>query len=429
MASRAAKPDGLLAVPPDGEREFLFPLPVERIWGVGPATAARLHAAGITTVGDIALASEQSLVADFGDSTGRWLHALARFRDPATRRRGRGRRSFGSQSALGRRRRSRGELDNVLCRLVERVTGRMRKAGRSGRTVVLRLRFDDYSRATRSVTLPRTTAATDAILRPARGLLDDAAPTIASGESPCSGSPSRTSTSRAAGSSSSCRSTATEARRSTRPSISCASGSARPRSPAARRVASQQASLTYRGEPGRLTLRSRRTTETSSPISRHAFSKTEYTGSAAARPWTSPGSAGFLDTARGMSDRNVLGEPLEPCGTDPVTGFYRDGCCRSDAEDVGSHTICAVVTEEFLEHQRSIGNDLTTAIPQYGFPGLVPGDRWCVTALNWLRAYDDGAAAFVVLAATHERALEIVPLEALRELAVDVPSDPGALAE
>lgn len=130
-----------------------------------------------------------------------------------------------------------------------------------------------------------------------------------------------------------------------------------------------------------------------------------------------------------MSERNVLGDALEPCGTDPVTGFYRDGCCRSDAEDVGSHTICAVVTEEFLQHQRSIGNDLTSAMPQYGFPGLVPGDRWCVTALNWLRAYDDGAAAFVVLAATHERALEIVPLEALQELAVDVPSDPGALAE
>ena len=179
MASRAAKPDGLLAVPADGEREFLFPLPVERIWGVGPATAARLHGAGIATVGDIAVRSEQSLVAAFGDSTGRWLHALAHFRDPATRRRGRGRRSFGSQSALGRRRRSRRELDQVLCRLVDRVTGRMRKAGRSGRTVVLRLRFDDYSRATRSVTLPRTTAATDAILRPARGLLDDAAPTIA----------------------------------------------------------------------------------------------------------------------------------------------------------------------------------------------------------------------------------------------------------
>jgi uncharacterized protein (DUF2237 family) len=135
------------------------------------------------------------------------------------------------------------------------------------------------------------------------------------------------------------------------------------------------------------------------------------------------------DTAREMSERNVLGEPLEPCGTDPVTGFYRDGCCRSGAEDVGSHTICAVVTEEFLQHQRSIGNDLTTPMPQYDFPGLVPGDRWCVTALNWLRAYDDGAAAFVVLAATSERALEIVPIEALSELAVDVPADPGALTE
>ena len=130
-----------------------------------------------------------------------------------------------------------------------------------------------------------------------------------------------------------------------------------------------------------------------------------------------------------MSDRNVLGEALEPCGTEPMTGFYRDGCCRSGAEDMGSHTICAVVTAEFLEHQRSIGNDLVTPMPEYGFPGLVPGDRWCVTALNWLRAYEDGAAAFVVLAATHERALELVPLEALQELAVDVPADPGALAE
>ena len=179
MASRAAKPDGLLLVPADGEREFLHPLPVERIWGVGPATAERLHGAGIATVGDIAARSEQSLVASFGDSTGRWLHALAHFRDPATRPRGRGRRSFGSQSALGRGRRSRRELDNVLCRLVERVTARMRKAGRSGRTIVLRLRFDDYSRATRSVTLPRTTAATEAILDPALGLLDAATPTIA----------------------------------------------------------------------------------------------------------------------------------------------------------------------------------------------------------------------------------------------------------
>lgn len=128
-----------------------------------------------------------------------------------------------------------------------------------------------------------------------------------------------------------------------------------------------------------------------------------------------------------VDDRNVLGGPLEPCGSDPVTGFYRDGCCTSGPEDEGSHTICAVVTAEFLEHQRVIGNDLSTPMPHHGFPGLVPGDRWCVTAVNWLRAYRDGAAAFVVLASTHERALEIVALEALRELAVDVPFGAGDL--
>lgn len=128
-----------------------------------------------------------------------------------------------------------------------------------------------------------------------------------------------------------------------------------------------------------------------------------------------------------MSDRNVLGGPLEACGSDPLTGFYRDGCCRSGAEDLGSHTICAVVSSEFLAHQRWIGNDLITPAPRYGFPGLKPGDRWCVTAANWLRAYEDGAAAWVVLAATHERALEIVPLEALQEHAVDVPADPSDL--
>ena len=94
---------------------------------------------------------------------------------------------------------------------------------------------------------------------------------------------------------------------------------------------------------------------------------------------------------------------------------------------MGSHTICSVVTAEFLAHQKSIGNDLSTPMPQYRFPGLVPGDRWCVTAANWLRAHLEGAAAFVVLASTHERALEIVPLEALEEHAVDVPSDPGGL--
>jgi len=128
-----------------------------------------------------------------------------------------------------------------------------------------------------------------------------------------------------------------------------------------------------------------------------------------------------------VSERNVLGGPLEPCGTDPVTGFYRDGCCATGPEDLGSHTICAVVTTEFLEHQQSIGNDLVTAVPQFAFPGLVPGDRWCVTARNWLRAHDDGAAAYVVLASTNERVLDIVPLDALREHAVDVPADPGAL--
>jgi len=129
-----------------------------------------------------------------------------------------------------------------------------------------------------------------------------------------------------------------------------------------------------------------------------------------------------------VAELNVLGEPLMPCSSEPLTGFYRDGCCSTGPEDIGSHTICAVVTAEFLEHQQRIGNDLVTPMPQYAFPGLVPGDRWCVTAANWLRAHLDGAAAYVVLAATHERALEIVPLDALREHAVDVPSDPGALA-
>ena len=130
-----------------------------------------------------------------------------------------------------------------------------------------------------------------------------------------------------------------------------------------------------------------------------------------------------------MGDRNVLGGELEPCGTDPLTGFYRDGCCTTGPEDLGSHTICAVVTAEFLEHQRRIGNDLSTPMPQFRFPGLVPGDRWCVTAANWLQAHRDGAAAPVVLASTHQRALEIVPLEILKPYSVDVPADLGALEE
>jgi len=128
-------------------------------------------------------------------------------------------------------------------------------------------------------------------------------------------------------------------------------------------------------------------------------------------------------------DRNVLGGELEPCGTDPLTGFYRDGCCNTGPEDSGSHTICAVVTTEFLEHQRRIGNDLSTPMPQYRFPGLVPGDRWCVTAANWLRAFHDGTASPVVLASTHERALEIVPLAALKQHSVDVPEDASALED
>ena len=128
-----------------------------------------------------------------------------------------------------------------------------------------------------------------------------------------------------------------------------------------------------------------------------------------------------------MAERNVLGEPLEVCGIDPLTGFYRDGCCSTGPEDLGSHTICAVVTAEFLEHQRSIGNDLTTPMPAHHFPGLAPGDRWCVTAVNWLRAYEDGRAAPVVLASTHERTLDVVPLDALQQHAVDVPGDLSGL--
>ena len=127
-------------------------------------------------------------------------------------------------------------------------------------------------------------------------------------------------------------------------------------------------------------------------------------------------------------DRNVVGGPLEPCGADPITGFYRDGCCNTSPDDVGNHTVCAVVTAEFLAHQQAVGNDLSTPMPRFGFAGLRPGDRWCVCASRWRQAYDDGAPAPVVLAATHERALEAVDLAMLRKHAVDVPADPGALA-
>ena len=134
-----------------------------------------------------------------------------------------------------------------------------------------------------------------------------------------------------------------------------------------------------------------------------------------------------MRNAGSVTERNVLGGHLEPCGTDPLTGFFRDGCCSTGPEDVGSHTICAVVTAEFLEHQRSIGNDLSTPRPQYGFPGLAPGDRWCVTAVNWARAHSDGVAAPVVLASTNEAVLKIVSLATLQQHAVDVPADPSQL--
>ena len=124
---------------------------------------------------------------------------------------------------------------------------------------------------------------------------------------------------------------------------------------------------------------------------------------------------------------NVLGAELEPCGMDPVTGFYRDGCCSTGEEDLGSHTVCAVMTAEFLAHQQSVGNDLSTPRPEYRFPGLVPGDRWCVVAVRWLQAHEDGAAAPVVLASTNARALEVISREVLEQHAVDVPDSPAGL--
>ena len=128
-----------------------------------------------------------------------------------------------------------------------------------------------------------------------------------------------------------------------------------------------------------------------------------------------------------MTERNVRGEALAPCGTDPITGFYRDGSCSCGPEDVGLHAVCAVMTPEFLAHQRAHGNDLVTPRPEWQFPGLRPGDQWCVVATRWLEAFEDGAAAPVVLAATNERVLEVVPLGHLEQHAIDVPDDPGSL--
>jgi DNA polymerase IV len=178
VASGVAKPDGLLVVPPERELAFLHRLPVERLWGVGAVTADKLHRLGISTVGQVAEVAEGTLVSILGRASGRQLHALAHNRDPRPVQPGRRRGSIGSQCALGRSRRSLEEVDSVLLGLVDRVTRRMRAAGRRGRTVVLRLRFDDFSRATRSFTLSRATAQTQEILDTSRALFATAVPMI-----------------------------------------------------------------------------------------------------------------------------------------------------------------------------------------------------------------------------------------------------------
>jgi len=180
VASGVAKPDGLLVVPPGGELGFLHPLPVERLWGVGPVTAAKLRERGLATVGEVARLAEETLVSMLGRAVGRHLHALAHNRDPRRVRSRRRRRSMGAQRALGRSRRSWNALDAVLVGLVDRLARRLRDARRACRTVVLRLRFDDFSRATRSHTLAEATAQTHTILATARDLMATATPLIQS---------------------------------------------------------------------------------------------------------------------------------------------------------------------------------------------------------------------------------------------------------
>jgi DNA polymerase IV len=180
VASAVAKPDGLLVVPPDEELRFLHPLPVERLWGVGPVTARKLRARGITTVRQVAYLPESILVSMLGRASGHHLHALAHNLDPRPVHPRRRRRSIGSQRARGRAPWSPESVDADLVTLVDRVTRRMRKAGRSGRTVVLRLRFGDYTRATRSATLPYATASTERVLATARTLMTDAFPLLES---------------------------------------------------------------------------------------------------------------------------------------------------------------------------------------------------------------------------------------------------------
>jgi DNA polymerase IV len=178
VASAVAKPDGLLEVPPDGELAFLHPLPVERLWGVGRVTAEKLHGRGLRTVGQVAALDEQILVWMLGRAAGRHLHALAHNRDPRPVRIGRRRRSIGSQRALGTRPRSFEEIDATLVAIVDRVARRLRKGKRVCRTVVLRLRFRDFTRATRSQTMPQATAKTRVILETARALLATALPLV-----------------------------------------------------------------------------------------------------------------------------------------------------------------------------------------------------------------------------------------------------------
>ena len=117
---------------------------------------------------------------------------------------------------------------------------------------------------------------------------------------------------------------------------------------------------------------------------------------------------------------NVFDEPLEPCSEEPLTGFFRDGCCNTNEQDVGSHTVCIAVSKEFLEYSRFRGNDLSTPMPEYGFPGLAPGDRWCLCAERWQEAYDQDMAPRVHLTRTHKKALEIIPLSLLRQFAADL---------
>jgi DNA polymerase IV len=178
VASAVAKPNGLLRVPPEGELDFLHPLPVERLWGVGRVTAAKLHSRGIRTVGQVAALEEDLLIHLLGRASGRRLHALAHNRDPRRVHTGRRRRSIGSQRALGRRPTSWEEIDSSVIGIVDRVSRRLRSGRRLCRTVVLRLRFDDFTRATRSLTMPRLTDQSQAILDAARILLTAATPLI-----------------------------------------------------------------------------------------------------------------------------------------------------------------------------------------------------------------------------------------------------------